>query len=474
MKMKSTRRTAAILILLMTAVLIILFACSAKEHEEVPEYDTDFDASDLGGLSIQWGFSMTVYTEDTDNVFGFIPGTVFADTANERKKQVENDLNCKISVFNDSNSSVIRDRLNAAIVSGAHLYDIATADSSAMSSFARTGALTGLSSLLDVQNTDKWGTPNMLMPVLWKTDLYGVVPFAWPNLLYSFAGHVIAVNENMISRLGETDPREYAEALTWTWDKFEECLQRYTYQESDRTVYAFQSHPAYFAMNMFLSNGVSMLAFQDGKVVNGLYTDAGKEALERSQSIYLYNCRDYIHPSDTTASGELLANGECVMISQGHGGMIQTSGSIMYVVDNVGILPFPQGPKATPGVYPSYYQQIPYITSIPITANDAEAAASVLRVMYEPFEGLETKDDIANYMNKEIFFDDRDAYIFINMVEHTEYNYFWEGGRSGVESTLSSKNPVSTVLESYESNYEKLVEEYIYPQYLGRLAVYGK
>ena len=294
MKMKSTRRTAAILILLMTAVLIILFACSAKEHEEVPEYDTDFDASDLGGLSIQWGFSMTVYTEDTDNVFGFIPGTVFADTANERKKQVENDLNCKISVFNDSNSSVIRDRLNAAIVSGAHLYDIATADSSAMSSFARTGALTGLSSLLDVQNTDKWGTPNMLMPVLWKTDLYGVVPFAWPNLLYSFAGHVIAVNENMISRLGETDPREYAEALTWTWDKFEECLQRYTYQESDRTVYAFQSHPAYFAMNMFLSNGVSMLAFQDGKVVNGLYTDAGKEALERSQSIYLYNCRDYI------------------------------------------------------------------------------------------------------------------------------------------------------------------------------------
>ena len=104
------------------------------------------------------------------------------------------------------------------------------------------------------------------------------------------------------------------------------------------------------------------------------------------------------------------------MISQGHGGMIQTSGSIMYVVDNVGILPFPQGPKATPGVYPSYYQQIPYITSIPITANDAEAAASVLSVMYEPFEGLETKDDIANYMNKEIFFDDRDAYIFINMV----------------------------------------------------------
>ena len=77
-------------------------------------------------------------------------------------------------------------------------------------------------------------------------------------------------------------------------------------------------------------------------------------------------------------------------------------------------------------------------------------------------------------MNNQVFFDDRDAYIFINMIEHTEYNYFWEGGRNGIESVLSTNNPVSTILESNEPNYQKLVDEYIYPQYLGRVAVYGE
>ena len=143
-------------------------------------------------------------------------------------------------------------------------------------------------------------------------------------------------------------------------------------------------------------------------------------------------------------------------------------------MDNVGVLPFPQGPRATPGVYPSYYQQIPYVTTIPITSNDPQAAAMILSAMYEPFEGLENKDAIADYMNKQIFFDDRDAYIIINMIEHTEYNYFWEGGRDGIANVISSGKPVSYVLESYESAYQQLIENYIYPQYLGRVAVYGK
>ncbi len=227
-------------------------------------------------------------------------------------------------------------------------------------------------------------------------------------------------------------------------------------------------------MNMSLSNGVSMVYVEDGNVSVGAYTDAGREALERAQEIFLRSCKPYIHPSDTTASGELLAAGDAVMISCGHGALISTAGSILYVMENVGVLPFPQGPNATPGVYPSYYQQLPYVTTIPITSNDPQAAAIVLSAMYEPFEGLENKDAIADYMNKQIFFDDRDAYILINMIEHTEYNYFWEGGRDGIANVLSSGNPVSSTLESYESAYNQLVENYIYPQYLGRVAVYGK
>ena len=94
--------------------------------------------------------------------------------------------------------------------------------------------------------------------------------------------------------------------------------------------------------------------------------------------------------------------------------------------------------------------------------------------MFEPFPGLETKEDIAEYMTSQIFFDIRDAEVFINTISHTEYGFFWEGGRSAIESAISSTSPVSTTLESMKETYDKLVEDYLINHYRGRVAVYGE
>ncbi|MBE6897082.1 MAG: extracellular solute-binding protein [Ruminococcaceae bacterium] len=469
--MKKTSKFAVFFL----SVLFILSACQTSEPEIVPEYKIETGDVNFDGLSVTWGFSMSRYMDGVDNIFGFIPGTNFADNALERQKSIESAYNCKIIVDNNSNSTVIADKLSASLMSGSHLYDLVTCDTSVLSNFSRArGYLVGLSSLLDVQNTEKWGTPNMLEPMIWKDDVYGVVPFAWPNLLYSTTYSVFAVNETLVSQLGHSDPREYVDNREWTWDKLEETLELYTYQDAGRTVYGMHCHDADFAVNMLYSNGVSYSTYENGKVVCGAYTEKGRVALERAQEIYNVTCKDFIYPDAGTNKGSYMINGDVVMAVMDNVDIIGTTDSLMYQMDNIGILPFPQGPDAVPGEFSSGYSQMAYTTCIPVNTADVEASAMILDMMFEPFEGLETKDDIANYMADEIFFDKRDAEIFINTVRNANYGFFWEDGRVAVQAAVREGNPISSILESYESQYDQLVSEYLVNHYAGRYAVYGK
>ncbi|MBQ6053505.1 MAG: carbohydrate ABC transporter substrate-binding protein [Clostridia bacterium] len=448
---------------------VLLISCGVSS-EIVPEYDVTSDTTDFYGTTFNWGFSMHRYASSTDNVFGYKPDTNFADMALERLKDVEKRFNCTINIDNNSSSYVIGDRLNVSLKTGVHLYDIATCDTGILSSIVRAGGyLAGLSNLLDVKNTAKFGRPNMLQMMLWKDDLYGVVPCAWPLLVSSRIGHVLAINETLVARLGETDPREYVENSTWTWDKFEEVLEAFTYKEGERTVYGLSSHDAYFAMNMFLSNGVTFSEYVDGKVVFGAYTDAGREALERAASIYNVTCKPFIYPDASTT--DHFRDGSSVMCGYFLDGVINT---LMYEMENAGIIPFPQGPKATPGVYPTYYEEFTYATVIPANAIDTSASAAIIDAMFEPFKGLETRDDMIDYLTSQVFFDPRDSAVFLGAVEYTEYGFFWEGGRSGIEQCIRTLKPVSEALEGLENVYDKLVEEYLVPHYNGRIAVYGE
>ncbi len=462
------------LLSLLLAFLFVLCSCVSVEPEIAPEYNPTVDEGNLDGFEVMWGFSMTRYAENTDNVFGFIPDTLFADKVIEHKNKVESELNCIIKVDNNSNSAVISNRFNAELVTGGHIYDLISADSSMLASFVRANTLIGLSTYLDVQNTSKWGTPSQLQNMLWKDDLFGVLPNAWPYLLYTAPSGVIAVNEHLVSKIGVTDPRDYVENKQWTWDNFEETLAACTYEDAGRTIYSLNFHADYFGINMFLSNGVNFTAVEDGKVICGMFTDAGRTALERGQKILNETCTDYIYPDINSNTSDFFLNEECVMYLTGTGTLFSTSDSLMYKMDSLGVLPFPQGPNAIPGKYHSYYQQIPYSTSIPITASDVESIAKVLNAMFEPFEGYETKEDILEYMTEQIFFDKRDSEVVFEIVNGTQYNFFWEGGRDLAANSVKSTESISQLLEANENKYNDLVNNYLEPQYQGRLAVYGE
>jgi hypothetical protein len=224
---------------------------------------------------------------------------------------------------------------------------------------------------------------------------------------------------------------------------------------------------------MLLSNGCPMSVYDDGQVVFGAYTDAGKVALERARSIFRETCKDYIHENRGT-DYSLIVKGEVVMGLTWSAEFIGTDTSYAYQMENLGVLPFPQGPNATPGVYLTYHDSMPFTTSIPINAKDPEASAIILSALYEPFDEYKTKDDIIDYLAEQMFFDRRDAELFLNMVQNTEYGFFREGARSIIDNSISSNESITALLESFESYYADLAETMFQHHYSGRVAVYGE
>lgn len=447
--------------------VFILCSCAQKIEEIIPEFVVDGSSADLGGFQCVWAYSGTA----GETELGFVSGTKNADLLLERKAELEKSLNCKITT---NYTSSMYDFLRAGVMSGAQPFDIVEGDSYTMVVDVRAGNLSGLSGLLDIENVEKWGTPNMLQSLIWKNDIFGVVPFAWPDIMYRQSGHVLAVNENLVSRLGQPDPREYVEDGVWNWDTFEDVLEAYTYQDAGNTVYALRSHPPYFSINMFLSSGVALSSFQDGEVVSGVYTDIGRAALERANTIFNVTHKNCFHPDTGSVGHEQFINNEAVMYLSWCYELTSGTSWIMYQMDNIGILPFPQGPNATPGVYLSYHEGLGNSTGIPFNAKDPNASAVILSAMYEPFDEYKTKDDIIDYMTNQIFYDRKDAEIIANVVRNTEYGFFREGARGVIEEAVKTDKGISALLESYRSRYDEIVTDYMIPHYQGRIAVYGE
>ena len=456
-------------------MLVFVFAaCQTAEPETVPDFPVyDTSETDLDGFEATWGWDgfAGLTARVGDSVLGFVPDTANADMALKRIKDVENSLNCSINISYSSNTL---DQLRIGVITGSQQYDMVTGNSYWMVEDIRAGYYQGLSTLLDINNTEKYGTPNMLQSTLWKTDLYGVVPFAWPDLVYISSGYVIAVNEDIVTTLSQPDPRDFVENNSWNWDQFEECLSAYTYTDGDKHVYGIKSHEQYYIVNMMLSNGVTFSALEDGKVVAGAYTDAGFVALERAKAIIQDTHKDCFHPSKTALDPIEFYNNECVMYVAMTMELWSNSSYIMYQMDNVGILPFPQGPNATPGKYMTYHQGLFNTTGIPCDAKDAWASAEIISAMYEPFEEYKTKNDIIDFMTSQVFFDRRDAEIVVNCTRNTEYGFFLEGACSLLENIEVSHAPLSQILERGENAYNMIVQKYIAPHYEGRMAVYGE
>ena len=463
-------------LLLIALCFSLLCSCGSQTvQEEI--FDMNFGSSesenslDLSGVELDFAVIIDQLTNMSieGNVLGYTQDTLFAEQARNRIAEVEKQLNCTIVLDNKATAN----NFNLESAAGSSYCDIIMCNSNDTQKWAKTGFLTGLSTLsefIDFKDSDKWGNSNLLEVAFYVDDVYGVIPAAWPELSYVSFGYPLVANVDLINSLGVADPREHVEKDEWNWDQFKNELVECTVNTGTETVYGMITHYPYMAQMFIRSNGVTFAQKNDdGSVVCGYYTDAGIRALEYINEIYNGEYSSYILKDghqDATISMEHFVNGlGCYTFTPAHC-IFGVSGDISTYMENYAVLPTPYGPDVDPGYNGGLYHSQYYFVSIPKLSDINDAAAIVVNAIFEPFEGLETYENIKEYMARNYFFDKRDADWFFEMRNNASLNYDYQTGflsRKIPEEICTSNTTVTELLEKYKDQMNTVIEETVTP-----------
>jgi len=462
-------------ILLLLLCFVMLCSCGSSSANEV--FDLEFETGtgenniDFNGININFAVVIDNLMETSieGNVLGYTQDTLFAEKASNRVSEVEKDLNCSITL----NTNAKREVFALAAAAGSDYCDALMCNTDSIQDWAKAGFLVGLSGLsdyIDFTDSAKWGNPNLLEVAFHGEDVYGVLPAAWPELSYVSFGYPLVANVDLMGRLGVSDPREYVENLTWNWDQFLEELVKCTVDNGTDTVYGMITHYPYMSQMFLRSNGVTFAQVtEDGKCICGYYTDAGRRALEFIKDMYNGTYASYIlkdgHGNATESANNFINGLGCYTFTPAHC-IFGVSGEISSKMTNYAILPTPYGPDVEPGYNGGLYHSQYYFLSIPRISDYNDAAAVVIDRIFEPFEGLETYEEIKDYMTRNYFFNDKDADWYFEMRNNAVLNYDYQTGfasRKIPEDICTSTSTVTELLERYESQIQSILDETVVP-----------
>lgn len=466
--------------LLLVFVIIFSVAVTACGAEEKEVFDVDFemksDKVDLEGVSIIYEIGLPDSALATPGCLGYELDTTFGDLASQRLKDIQNDFNCTINLKYVNNGVSCR-AFVATSASGVFMCDVISGTSDMWADVARIGMVIGMSELedyIDYRNEEKWGYRNMLEVVYYEDDLYGLVPLLWPEVSVSY-GNPLVVNENMISALGVTDPRDLLENGQWDWDMFDDCLGQYYIEEGGEVKQYSLTASRDTIGNMFILSNGSHFAEKDasGKYIPGFFTPNGIKAMDAAKRIFDGpNGKTVNYVADPIQS---LISGTTVLGAANSDNIIGITGRISKEMDNFGILSWPCGPDVEPGYAAGHHANIERCIAFSRMSTHPEVAATIINAVYEPFEGYETLDSIIDLMTRNYFFDKRDSEVFYNMYFNSVYNYFHYSGMYGYMHEWFSSNKTPTeYIEGARDMIQQKIDEYVLPTMRGIEAVWGK
>jgi hypothetical protein len=437
-------------------------SCSGRVEEFVPEYETELTAgaTDLKGAEIIFGWD----TGRNGSTLGYIEDTDFGDLASERVKDVESRYNCKISFVNQDS---IGSRAYVSAISGTYQYDAIAQATFGLVNYMRASAFQDLVPLqgLDVFDETKWGSRYMRISTMFDGSIYGIIPAALPMRTFDSEVNIIAVNEDYVAAVQETDPRDYFENGEWNWDTFEHCLLNFAQtNNSNEYVYSFTSGFGGFSRDLGLCNGNTFVTFKDdGSYELGYFTPSAIDAYNRCYDWFYGSFSSYVTDEYLP---ELFAGGGAVMYYTNTNKLFATTDSLSFQLENIGIVPVPCGPNAKdPFDYKTSYASGAYTVCIPLTSRDAEITSLVLDGLFEAFPGYETKESIIEYLTRYYFNDVRDSEFMVEITTgpHTLYHDHHHG-----MSTMFDQIPnggVAATVESYKSAIYDAAEEYVISMY---------
>ncbi len=445
-------------LLFTVCIVFSLCCCSQQAEEAVPSYETDLGDIDYQGQ--EFVFVQRNGEHSTgEEYFGYVVNTAFADLALERVREVENKYNVKISVNTSGND--INNLITTTSVTGLVPYDAVQTATNAMVSLARAGYFydfTYLGDYLDYTNSAKWGNKEYLKPVCWDGGLYGVLPAAWPMLKYRSIDGAVVVNETLISRLSQTDPREFVEKDEWTWRKLEELMPVYNHiNDAGDEVKALETTVHWLFRTMHPTNGEGIIYKDEkGDYQLSLHSPITFEAMQTAWNWTFGEYSTFVTidlTNNWTAMLQNFLDGKSVLTLTDGTDLCGAENSIVYKMENFGVVPFPHGPNGNADSTGSTITATRCITSIPAICKDPTMSAVILNAIYDPLPGYETEEDEFDYLRKQYFFDDRDVTNFMKMYHTILYNYRHEG-ITDVYINIKGNKSMQESLESFANSDE--------------------
>ena len=442
---------------LLLTVVIVSAACVTDTTEAVPDYDFS-PVSDIDMLGYECDISQGY---DLDHPFQYPRNTLMADMYLKRLDEISKDWNCKVTLRADFAGGYLEGSI-AYIYSGLHAGEIACTHQP--SNIARAGVLyplEGLRDRLDYMNADKFGSLGLLEMGMVNGVPYTVSPVAWPGKQSSYSYNIFAVNEDLVSKYGKTDPRDYVENGEWTWETFSNVIPDYQIEEGSFTATAVNG--GVFVREAAFMNGANFFEIDgSGRPVSALDSQNIAEAIDWCARLYTED-KDYISFLGFYEMVDAFINGKVVLANTSFTHMIN---EMIYDVDNYGVVPFPCGPRGTYGQWRTAFSDFDSM-GIFVNAKDPESAAMIIDRLFEPFEGYETEESLAQYASN-IFYDSREVEIFITYLKYTRWNY-WTVGLDEYFSNLDSMARLgrssAEAIETYKGAADVILEKYVFPNY---------
>ena len=462
-------------ILLLSAMLLAT-ACS-QPVELLPFIDANSEGLDLDGVEINWLWHWGSRTTPSYKI-----GTPQYDALIARVAEIEEKYGCDIieniptgdEDIDDKRENLPNDRetMYIQLMSGTFKFDILFANmDSEEFKMGYFYSMEDLSDYIDWTDSEKFGNRGLLEAGMYNGVPYVVYPNNWPG----FDGVemcVAAYNRDLYKQYQLTDPQEFYEQGTWTYDTFvNELLAKVEISKAgddEAQIYAFQTDEPDFYQCLIASNNVQFVKKNDdGTLTADPYPQSFVNAITWGQEI-MNDYRDIILYDSDTYSVEEYCRGEVFM------GWLPsntvTTGAIAYNTEAVfdsGVMPLPCGPDATYGEWGQLVQDVMGFC-VPITSVKAEAAAVVINELCEALPGYE--DPLAFY--DMTFSNPLDTEIFLQLGKNTRFDYTRVdndlgrtiGENFGDIATEPHKS-LSEAMEKYRSLMTSLIENWMLPNY---------
>jgi hypothetical protein len=422
-------------------ILLVFCSCQSEKADNIPEFETVYTSGDLEGIDI-------TFLGDFEKFFGYVDYTTSYDRLAERIKEVEKTYNCNISYEYKSNLS---DLVMASYAAGTDLCDALYMDAKNFRMLCAGGYMLDLAcyaDIIDVNDSFRWGTRNILEICGYGGHLYGVTPAAWVDKLpplYFF----LLTNNDIITRNGFNHPHEYYENKTWSREIFSDMVS--TCADPERGIYGLDTSNAFIGRMAVYSDGLSLIDSTSDTPQSSWHNSIVRDDLQWAADFVNAN-REYITQGGENYSEFIDGNSAMAMPD-----ISKFCRKIIYstAVKEYSIMPFPCSSASAPGTCGGFFSTGIEIISMPVLTTNEKETATVINAVFAPMEGLETQDLLDSYYSSNLFYSKTDLEIVRNCVEKSRYNYWVEKVFTPLESIINDvMNGTSSPSQAIEAHIE--------------------